>query len=97
MITDHQRARWQSVSDNTPPAAVPAAGEEDEATELSLDPDDWESFRRCAHAALDDAIEFVRTARRCGNQSPNVFALPLAGRFRNRVRISMPFIANLGI
>ena len=63
MITDYQKARWQSVSDNTPPAAVPAAGEEDEAPELSLDPTDWESFRRCAHAALDDAIEYVRTAR----------------------------------
>jgi len=63
MITDYQKARWQSVSDNTPPAAVPVAGEEDEATELSLDPADWESFRLCAHAALDDAIEFVRTAR----------------------------------
>ena len=62
MITDYQKARWQSVSDNTPPAAVPVAGEEDEATELSLDPADWESFRLCAHAALDDAIEFVRTA-----------------------------------
>ena len=63
MITDYQKAIWQSVSDNTPPAAVPVAGEEDEATELSLDPADWESFRLCAHAALDDAIEFVRTAR----------------------------------
>ena len=63
MITDYQKARWQSVSDNTPPAAAPVAGEEDDATELSLDPTDWESFRLCAHAALDDAIEFVRTAR----------------------------------
>ena len=36
MITAYQKARWQSVSDNTPPAAVPVAGEEDEATELSL-------------------------------------------------------------
>jgi aromatic-L-amino-acid/L-tryptophan decarboxylase len=31
--------------------------------ELSLDPDDWESFRQLAHNALDDAIEFLRTAR----------------------------------
>lgn len=33
------------------------------STELSLDPADWERFRACAHAALDDAIEFVRSAR----------------------------------
>ena len=63
MITDHRKARWQFVSDNTQLAVMPAAGEEDEVPELSLDPNDWESFRRCAHAALDDAIEFVRTAR----------------------------------
>jgi glutamate/tyrosine decarboxylase-like PLP-dependent enzyme len=30
---------------------------------MSLDPDDWESFRALAHTALDDAIEFLRTAR----------------------------------
>jgi len=29
----------------------------------SLDPPDWEEFRRVAHRALDDAIEFVRTVR----------------------------------
>jgi len=29
----------------------------------SLDPPDWDEFRREAHAALDDAIEFVRTVR----------------------------------
>jgi aromatic-L-amino-acid/L-tryptophan decarboxylase len=33
------------------------------ALEMSLDPDDWESFRVVAHSALDDAIEFLRTAR----------------------------------
>ena len=31
--------------------------------EMSLDPDDWQSFRASAHAALDDAIEFLRTVR----------------------------------
>jgi aromatic-L-amino-acid/L-tryptophan decarboxylase len=31
--------------------------------EYSLDPEDWESFRASAHAALDDAIEFLRSAR----------------------------------
>src|SRR5215470_2428934 len=30
---------------------------------MSLDPDDWESFRAAAHTALDDAIEFLRTVR----------------------------------
>jgi aromatic-L-amino-acid/L-tryptophan decarboxylase len=33
------------------------------AGDTSLDPRDWDEFRRVAHAALDDAIEFVRTAR----------------------------------
>jgi aromatic-L-amino-acid/L-tryptophan decarboxylase len=32
-------------------------------SEMSLDPDDWESFRASAHTALDDAIEFLRTVR----------------------------------
>lgn len=31
--------------------------------EISLDPDDWESFRTSAHTALEDAIEFLRTVR----------------------------------
>lgn len=31
--------------------------------ELSLDPDDWESFRALAHRALDDAVEFLKTVR----------------------------------
>ena len=30
---------------------------------MSLDPDDWESFRTSAHTALEDAIEFLRTVR----------------------------------
>ena len=51
------------MNDHIPPAALLVAGEEDEVRELSLDPDDWESFRSCAHAALDDAIDFLRTAR----------------------------------
>jgi len=29
----------------------------------TLDPRDWEEFRRVAHRALDDAIDFVRTVR----------------------------------
>lgn len=33
------------------------------APEMSLDPDDWEAFRAAAHSALDDAIEFLKTAR----------------------------------
>jgi aromatic-L-amino-acid/L-tryptophan decarboxylase len=41
----------------------PAAGEPGQGTELSLDPDDWDSFAATAHAALDDAIGFLRTAR----------------------------------
>src|SRR3954462_897453 len=31
--------------------------------ETSLDPDDWEAFRASAHKALDDAIEFLKSAR----------------------------------
>jgi aromatic-L-amino-acid/L-tryptophan decarboxylase len=31
-------------------------------TEHSLDPADWEGFRASAHAALDDAIDFLRSA-----------------------------------
>ena len=34
-----------------------------DASERSLDPEDWEGFRAGAHAALDDALEFVRSAR----------------------------------
>jgi aromatic-L-amino-acid decarboxylase len=37
--------------------------EPSESPELSLDPDDWESFRELAHKALDDAVEFLRTVR----------------------------------
>jgi aromatic-L-amino-acid decarboxylase len=33
------------------------------ASGTSLDPPDWEEFREFAHAALDDAIEFVRSVR----------------------------------
>ncbi len=29
----------------------------------SLDPEDWEAFRRLAHTALDDAIDYVRDVR----------------------------------
>ena len=42
---------------------APAAGEQFHGPELSLDPDDWDSFAASAHAALDDAIEFLRTVR----------------------------------
>lgn len=31
--------------------------------EYSLDPDDWELFRARAHGALDDAIDFLKSAR----------------------------------
>jgi aromatic-L-amino-acid decarboxylase len=31
--------------------------------ELSLDPQDWDAFRTTAHAALDQAIEFLKTVR----------------------------------
>ncbi len=31
--------------------------------ETSLDPQDWEAFRASAHAALDEAIDYVRTVR----------------------------------
>jgi aromatic-L-amino-acid/L-tryptophan decarboxylase len=30
---------------------------------LTLDPEDWESFRRLAHAALDEALNYVQTVR----------------------------------
>ena len=50
------------MSDKIRPVAPPTRVEET-APELSLDPEDWESFRACAHTALDDAIEFVRSAR----------------------------------
>jgi glutamate/tyrosine decarboxylase-like PLP-dependent enzyme len=33
------------------------------ASELSLDPLNWPQFRTMAHAALDDALDFVQTAR----------------------------------
>jgi glutamate/tyrosine decarboxylase-like PLP-dependent enzyme len=35
----------------------------DSAAGTSLDPEDWEAFRTLAHAALDDAIRFLRTVR----------------------------------
>jgi aromatic-L-amino-acid decarboxylase len=35
----------------------------DPPPDASLDPQDWDEFRRVAHSALDEAIEFVRTAR----------------------------------
>ena len=41
----------------------PVGGEPFAQPELSLDPDDWDSFAASAHAALDDAIAFLRTAR----------------------------------
>jgi glutamate/tyrosine decarboxylase-like PLP-dependent enzyme len=34
-----------------------------DAPERSLDPTDWAAFRKLAHATLDDAIDFVATAR----------------------------------
>jgi aromatic-L-amino-acid/L-tryptophan decarboxylase len=49
-------------SNNIPEVALPVCIDKI-APELSLDPEDWESFRACAHVALDDAIEFVKTAR----------------------------------
>jgi glutamate/tyrosine decarboxylase-like PLP-dependent enzyme len=35
----------------------------DRSEEPGLEPDDWEAFRRAAHAALDDAIAYVRSVR----------------------------------
>lgn len=35
----------------------------DSPTELSLDPKDWKGFRRLAHRALDDALDFVESVR----------------------------------
>jgi aromatic-L-amino-acid decarboxylase len=35
----------------------------DGSDELCLDPEDWEDFRDTAHAALDDAINFLKTVR----------------------------------
>jgi glutamate/tyrosine decarboxylase-like PLP-dependent enzyme len=40
--------------------------------EISLDPPDWDDFRATAHAALDDAIDFLRTV----NQRPVWEAVP---------------------
>ncbi|MEA2552050.1 MAG: aromatic-L-amino-acid/L-tryptophan decarboxylase [Fimbriimonadaceae bacterium] len=37
--------------------------EEPVATELTLDPDDWESFRALAHRMVDDALDEIRTIR----------------------------------
>ena len=39
----------------------PPAGGDD--PDESLDPSDWDSFRALAHAALDDAVDYVRTIR----------------------------------
>ncbi|HWF48119.1 MAG TPA: pyridoxal-dependent decarboxylase [Bryobacteraceae bacterium] len=47
----------------------PIAGPSDETaganggSELSLDPVNWRQFREMAHAALDDALDFVQTVR----------------------------------
>lgn len=35
----------------------------DRVDDLSLDPQDWTAFKRLAHQALDDALEFVETVR----------------------------------
>jgi glutamate/tyrosine decarboxylase-like PLP-dependent enzyme len=43
-----------------PPESAPVAA--DASAARSLDPADWESFRRLAHAALEQAVEFLRTA-----------------------------------
>ncbi|HEV7995072.1 MAG TPA: pyridoxal-dependent decarboxylase [Stellaceae bacterium] len=53
----------EAVDDPHRSTPAPAAGEQFQGPELSLDPDDWYSFAASAHAALDDAIEFLRTAR----------------------------------
>jgi glutamate/tyrosine decarboxylase-like PLP-dependent enzyme len=37
--------------------------EQDSVRATSLDPADWDAFRRLAHAALDDAIDFVQSVR----------------------------------
>src|SRR6516164_5867137 len=31
----------------------------------SLDPQDWEAFRRVAHSALDDGVDYLRDVRQC--------------------------------
>lgn len=36
---------------------------EDSRNENSLDPNDWDTFKTSAHAALDDAIDYLRTVR----------------------------------
>jgi glutamate/tyrosine decarboxylase-like PLP-dependent enzyme len=36
----------------------------DDGNEISLDPQDWNAFRRLAHEALDDALRFVEEVRR---------------------------------
>src|SRR5438105_3541760 len=63
MIAYQRKVKAGAVRNNSCPMPVRAPGEEDHEPELTLDPDDWESFRASAHTALDDAIEFLRTAR----------------------------------
>jgi aromatic-L-amino-acid decarboxylase len=38
-------------------------GVPDSSLDESLDPQDWEAFRRLAHSALDDAIDYLRDVR----------------------------------
>lgn len=38
-------------------------GDLDTSLDESLDPQDWEAFRRLAHSALDDAIDYLRDVR----------------------------------
>ena len=51
------------MSNNSSPTVARAPGTEDREPELTLDPENWEIFRASAHAALDDAIEFIRAVR----------------------------------
>lgn len=51
--------------------------------EISLDPENWDDFRSLAHAALDDAIDFVRTVR----ERPVWNAVPEAARQQFRQTI----------
>jgi len=42
----------------------------DETLDETLDPEDWEAFRRLAHAKLDEAIDYVREVRQRGVWQP---------------------------
>ena len=53
--------------------------------EISLDPQDWHAFSTAAHAALDDAIEFLRTVDR------RPVWQPVSEQLRTSVNEPVPF------